>query len=216
MTADNTANNVEPEKNPEIDLRLLEMEYNYLVQSSFHTDNLRDRFIQYYLILVSVTVTILVGVLQIGELEINPLIFTFAAFILFLIGAMLVPIFVRLRRVVWECLVGMALIKEYCKKHAVYPQDLSQALMWDRATVPKDEVWYSASSLLVLMMILLNSVMLGGAVFLWVGLLAAIVIWLVSCGLQWIFYRRRIVREKTNAGLAANLAEKLEYFELIS
>ena len=53
-------------------LDLLRLEFNYVTQSSLHTDDLRDRFIQYYLILVGAAFTVMLGLAQLDNTTVHP------------------------------------------------------------------------------------------------------------------------------------------------
>lgn len=201
-------------------------EYEYLTESSFHTDKLRDQFIQYYLILVGVVLSIMVALPEIDAIVVDPLIYGLASFLLFVVGAVLVAVMIRLRRVVWETYNGTALIKNYFLKHAAQPDDLYNALLWDASTVPKEEKWYTATSLLAILVMLLNSSMLGASVLLlaaswlmknggiqplWFGIVFAIA--LLGSFVQWQIYSHRISIERRTAAETGRLNEKLKYFQ---
>ena len=111
----------------------------------------------------------MLGLAQLDNTTVHPLVFALISFVLFLVGLILVFVFVRLRKIVIECLLASVLIKKYYKKYATNRNELTQALLWDRATVPSKERPTTASFLLVLMVIVLNSAMLGAVVFFALG-----------------------------------------------
>jgi hypothetical protein len=150
-------------------LDLLGYEYEYITQSSLHTDDLRDRFTQYYLILVGAAFTVMLGIAQLDNTTVHPIVFALISFVLFLVGLILVFIFARLRKIVVESMLASALIKEYYKTRVAPGAGLQHALLWDGASVPEKEKLTTASFLLVLMVIILNSAMLGAAVFFLLG-----------------------------------------------
>jgi hypothetical protein len=210
-----------------VDLSLLEREYEYVTQSSFHTDELRDRFIQFYMLLAGIAFSIVIGLAQMENANPEPLAFAVVGVVVFLVGAGLVLIFVRLRRIVWECLLASVLIKEYFRKHAAHPDDLGNALFWDRATAPpQKEKWYSASSLLVLLIAILGSAMLGMALYFVLeqfqllnepfdhaAWLWSVALFAVSTAVQWTVYFRRVEKEKVRAIAQSGYLKKLEHFK---
>ncbi|HSN75561.1 MAG TPA: hypothetical protein VL334_10840 [Anaerolineae bacterium] len=209
----------------DIDLRLLEMEYEYVTNSSFHTDDLRDKFIQYYLIIVSVALTLIIGLIE--NTRVDVAIFAVISLVLFAIGLVLMFILVRLRRIVWECIAATSLIKEYYKKHATHAQDLEHALLWDEGSMPSEK-WHSVTSLLALLVAILDSTMLGSALFLMIArpdlnanslpdplgraILPAIGLFAASAAIQWVVYFRRLKWENDQAKTSTRLPDKMKYW----
>lgn len=156
---------------------MLGREYDNFNQSSFHSDGLRNQIIEFYLILVGAAATAIVGIAQL-EAKNSPTstafgdraLWPFSAIALFigLIGVLMLPIFVRLRRVVLECLAGTVLIKAYAEQNLVSAKDklFASALLWDAHTLPLDESYFTASFVLVFVVMVLSSVMVGLSVFL--------------------------------------------------
>ncbi len=217
-----------PGSSPEdIDLRLLEMEYEYVTNSSFHTDDLRDKFIQYYLIIVGVAFTLMIGLIE--NTKVDVAIFAIISLVLFSIGIVLMFVLVRLRRIVWECIAATALIKEYYKRHAVNANDLKHALLWDEGSMPSEQ-WHSATSLLALLVSILGSTMLGSALFLILArsdlntnslpdplgpvMLPAIGLFFIAAATQWIVYFWRLRWEIDQAKPKTRLAEKKDYWDI--
>lgn len=157
-------------------IEMLGREYDNFNQSSFHSDGLRNQIIQFYLIIVGAAATAIVGIaqLQAGNGNAAPLAnqalwpFSAVAFFIGLIGIVMLPIFVRLRRVVLECLAGTVLIKRYVERHAIKAGDtvFGSAMLWDARSLPLDENYFTASFVLVFVVMLLSSVMVALAVFL--------------------------------------------------
>ncbi len=147
---------------------LLDWEYKYLVDSSFHSDSLRNQIIQIYLGIVGVAGTVILGLQNAGWIgnDINTA-FAILALFISLIGFIMVPIFARLRRIVIECMQGTALIKRYIfergeKKNIIYPN----AFLWDADSLPSGTNMLTASFLLIFIVIFLDSAMLAIAVYL--------------------------------------------------
>ncbi len=46
--------------------KFVELEYRYLVDSSFHSDNLRNQIIQFYLLVADLAATAIVGLAQLS------------------------------------------------------------------------------------------------------------------------------------------------------
>lgn len=163
---------------------MLGREYDNFNQSGFHSDNLRNQIIQFYLILVGAAATAIVGIaqLQSGGTSAAPLTnqalwpFSAIAFFIGLIGIIMLPIFVRLRRVVLECLAGTVLIKRFVERSLGRTADtlFGSAMLWDARSLPLDENYLTASFVLVFVVMLLSSVMVALGVFLhlYEGLLA--------------------------------------------
>jgi hypothetical protein len=211
----------------DIDLRLLEMEYEYVTNSSFHTDDLRDKFIQYYLIIVSVALTLIIGLIE--NTRVDVAIFAVISLVLFAIGLVLMFVLIRLRRIVWECIAATSLIKEYYKKHASHAKDLKHALLWDKGSMPSEK-WHSVTSLLALLVAMLDSTMLGSALFLMLArpdlnanslpdplgrtMLPAIGLFAASAAIQWLVYFRRLKWENDQAKSSTRYPEKVKYWDI--
>lgn len=153
----------------------IKLEYDNFVQSGFHTDGLRNQIIQFYLILVGAAATAIVGLAQLQEggqttgaaSTVSFWQFGGIAFFIGLIGIMMLPIFVRLRRVALECLAGTVLLKRYAarvieKSDTTFPN----ALLWDANSLPTDESYMTASFVLIFIFMTLSSSMVGLALFL--------------------------------------------------
>jgi hypothetical protein len=126
-----------------------------VTQSSFHTDKLRDRYIEFYILLTGAAFSGILGLAQ-SKVAISPYILGLISLFLAIVGVFEVLIFVRLRRVVIESLQASTLIKMCYIKH--YPH-LEPAFFWDTKTVPRGERLHTASFLLVLLVIFLDSAM---------------------------------------------------------
>lgn len=204
------------------DLRdeLIELEYRYLTESSFRSDELRDRIFQFYLLIVSTASAVIIGLVQFNQGDTNsPLpidVGTFRwalgglALVIGLIGVVMVPIFVRLRRVVIECLQGTVLLKRYTL-NAVGEERFGDAFIWDDQTLPRDENYGSASFLLVLVFMTLDTVMLTLPLYLiffelyrpLTALLATLLFFVPLLTGQVMLYRYSLWRQLTGA-LARN------------
>jgi len=127
-------------------LKFVELEYGYLTQSSFHTDELRNKFIEFYLLNVGAAGSVMLGLAQLGT-RVPHWVYASAAFFLGILGMVMLPIFARLRRVVLECLQGTALSKRYVEEviNAGEDKKFSSALLWDASTLPTDESYLTAS-----------------------------------------------------------------------
>jgi hypothetical protein len=142
-------------------LKFVELEYGYLAQSSFHCDELRDRFIQFYLLLVGAAVSLTVGLAPLAarsQATVPEWIFVVIPGFLGLLGLVFLPILARLRCLVIECLQGTVLLKRYGRQHTP-PDDhrFASAFLWDETSVPTDERNHTASFALVLLFMVLNS-----------------------------------------------------------
>lgn len=158
--------------------KLLELEYQYLTQSSFQTDTLRNQFVQFYLVIVGVAATALVGLAQVqakdGQMQAgltlgSSWIYSLIALFIGALGVIMLQLFARLRRVVIECLQGMVLLKRYALDHLGVAPDspLDSAMLWDAHSVPQDESFRSASFVLVLVFMLLDTSMFVLASMFW-------------------------------------------------
>ncbi len=195
---------------------LIQLEYTYLMQSSFRSDELRDRIFQFYLLIVSTAAAVILGLTQMannGPLPNVPFdpsavrwaLVTLAALI-GIIGVVMVPIFARLRRVVLECLQGTVLLKRYVI-NVVNEKRFSDAFIWDDRTLPRDESFGSASFLLIFVFMLLDTVMLSLPVFLvladWLrpfaALLWTLVFFIPVVTIQVMVYRFLLGRELERA-----------------
>jgi hypothetical protein len=195
---------------------LLQMEYTYLTQSSFRSDELRDRIFQFYLLIVSTAAAVILGLTQTannGEPRGIPFDVTTIrwalvtlAVLIGVIGVVMLPIFVRLRRVVLECLQGTVLLKRYVLS-ATNEKHFADAFIWDDRTLPRDESYSSASFLLIFVFILLDTVMLSLPFYVWFSdwlrtlpaLLWTLVVFVPLVTLQVMLYRYRLARELTAA-----------------
>ncbi|MBI4674002.1 MAG: hypothetical protein HY741_20340 [Chloroflexi bacterium] len=209
-----TAPASQPNAAPPVELRdeLIELEYNYLTQSSFRSDELRDRIFQFYLLIVSTAAAAILGLTQLAKPEqlpgapFDPLTIKWAlallAGLIGVIGVVMVPIFVRLRRVVIECLQGTVLLKRYVL-NVVNEKRFGDAFIWDDRTLPRDENYSSASFLLIFVFMLLDTVMLSLPFYLWLSdwlrpfaaLLWTLVVFIPLVTLQVIVYRYMLGRE---------------------
>lgn len=200
------------------DLRdeLIELEYRYLTESSFRSDELRDRIFQFYLLIVSTAAAVILGLVQFTRGDVNTLLpidagtFRWAlgalAFMIGIIGVVMVPIFVRLRRVVIECLQGTVLLKRYTL-NAVNEKRFGDAFIWDDRTLPRDENYGSASFLLVLVFMILDTLMLTLPLYLvlfelyrpFTALLATLLCFVPLLTIQVLFYRYALWRQLTQA-----------------
>lgn len=216
MSADTTSD-AQPNGAP-IELRdeLMQMEYTYLTQSSFRSDELRDRIFQFYLLIVSTAAAVILGLTQMANngqprgvpFDVNTIRWALVtlAVLIGMIGVVMLPIFVRLRRVVLECLQGTVLLKRYVI-NAANEKRFADAFIWDDRTLPRDESYGSASFLLILVFILLDSVMLSLPFYVWfsdwlralAALLWTLVAFVPLVTIQVMAYRYRLAREIVGA-----------------
>lgn len=191
---------------------LIELEYSYLTESSFRSDELRDRIFQFYLLIVSTASAVILGLFQFTKpdisagLPIDTITFRWAlsglALMIGLIGVVMIPIFVRLRRVVIECFQGTVLIKKYVLT-TVNEKRLADAFIWDDRTLPRDETYGSASFLLVLVFMILDTVMLTLPIYLLLfelyrpltALLATLLVFAPILTIQVMLYRFLLWRQ---------------------
>ncbi len=191
---------------------MIQLEYTYLTQSSFRSDELRDRIFQFYLVIVSTAAAAILGLTQLAAPNSSPLAafdtptfrvaFSTLALLIGAIGFVMIPIFVRLRRVVIECLQGTVLIKRYVM-NSVNERRFSDAFIWDDRTMPHDESYGSASFLLIFVFILLDTVMLTLPVYLWTSdwlrafpaLVWTLIIFVPVATGQVMWYRYRLWKE---------------------
>ena len=154
----------------ELRTKFVELEYRYLIESSFHSDNLRNQIIQFYLLVAGLAATAIVGLAQLAaksgtesasRLDFPAWSYGALAFFVALVGVMMIPIFVRLRRVVMECLQGTVLLKRYVQQAmtAQRGEVFDAAMIWDADSLPTDEHYLTASFMLVLVVMLLDSAM---------------------------------------------------------
>jgi hypothetical protein len=201
---------------PELRDQMIQLEYTYLTQSSFRSDELRDRIFQFYLLIVSTAAAVILGLAQVGNAELSRSIpfdastirwalVTLAALI-GIIGVLMVPIFVRLRRVVLECLQGTVLLKRYVML-VVNEKRFPDAFIWDDRTLPRDENYFSASFLLIFVFMLLDTGMLTLPFYLWfsdwlrplAALLWTLVLFVPVVTAQVMVYRFMLGREMKGA-----------------
>jgi hypothetical protein len=145
-------------------IKLLGHEFEYVAQSSFHTDKLRDQYIQFYILLTSAVLSGAIAVVQF-DVAIPPAILSLIAILIGLIGFLEVFIFVRLRVVVIECMQASVLLKQYAFRNLPDDQreQFESAFLWSDASLPDPFNMLSASSLLVVLVIILDSAMFGAA-----------------------------------------------------
>lgn len=217
----------------ELRTKLIELEYEYLTQSSFHTDHLRNQFIQFYLLIVGVAATAIVGLAQMqadaqqagGASPVAPLwAFSGIAFFIGAVGLVMIPIFARLRRIVLECLQGTVLLKRYTEELVGQSGDelFASALLWDASSLPTDEYYLTASFLLVFVFMLLDSAMFTLGILLVLSeSLSAPAVGLESLAvgtglltLQVILYRCLVWREIRKARASDRLEEKWGELEI--
>lgn len=201
---------------PELRDELIELEYTYLTQSSFRSDELRDRIFQFYLLIVSTAAAVILGLTQMANggqaraLPFDPSTIRWAmatlAGLIGIIGVVMIPIFVRLRRVVIECLQGTVLLKRYVL-NLVNEKRFADAFIWDDRTLPRDESFTSASFLLIFVFMLLDTVMLSLPLYLFLADLlrpVAALLWTLVVAIplltaQIVSYRYMLARELTDA-----------------
>ncbi len=154
----------------ELRIEMIGREYDNFNQSSFHSDGLRNQIIQFYLILVGAAATAIVGIAQLQAGGATQPLWPFSVIAIFIggVGILMLPIFVRLRRVVLECLTGTVLLKRYAERviNATGDTLFNAAMLWDAKSLPLDENYFTASFVLVLMVMVLSSVMIALGVFL--------------------------------------------------
>ncbi len=205
--------------------KFIELEHNYLTESSFHSDALRNQFIEFYLLIAGAAGTAVVGLAQMQDKN-SPPIPTWAlggiAVFIGLIGFIMIPIFVRLRRNVLECLQGTVLIKRYVEQHCPDPTDFRRAMLWDSNSLPRDESYVSASFLLIFVFMVLDSAMFALAALVW-GYRPEhpmwAVLWSAALGVflltfEVIFYRWRLYAEIKSANDKNNLKKKWKELDL--
>lgn len=198
---------------PSWSIELLGREYEYVTESSFHSDNLRNQYIQLYIILTGAALSGAIAVAQF-DIKVPPAILSLVAILIGLIGVLEVAIFVRLRAVVIECLQATVLLKEYALRNL--PPDLREqlasAFLWDAETLPNPLNMLSASSLLVVLVIILDSTMFGAAYLLpqagdsktiWI----AVALILVSVVIQVFWYRWRLDTELAKSKYETKLGQ---------
>lgn len=187
--------------------KFIEIEYSYLTQSSFHTDDLRNKFIEFYLVIVGAAGSVMLGLAQLGT-RVPHWVYASAAFFLGILGMVMLPIFARLRRVVLECLQGTALLKRYVEEviNAGEDKKFSSALLWDASTLPTDESYLTASFVLIFVLMFLSSAMLALGVTLLMsaklpvpGIWWSLAAWSAALTVQVMLYRWLLWRELTGA-----------------
>lgn len=121
---------------------ILAREYLYLKESSFHSDGLRDRFLQLYLVLAG---TALSGAVALADKDrvLLPEVLAGLTAGLALVGLMVLLMLVRLRRVAVECMQGMTLIKLCLTRplSANQRERVEGAIPWGQETVPRAPTW---------------------------------------------------------------------------
>lgn len=149
---------------------LLAREHDYLKESSFHCDSLRDRFIQLYLVLAGSALSGAVALAG-SDRPLLPEVLAVLTGSLALVGVMVLLMLVRLRRVSVECMQGMALIKLAVRGglDAAARARLADTLIWDEQSLPRlPGAWNSLRTVHALsagVVILLAGLLGGAAVF---------------------------------------------------
>jgi hypothetical protein len=194
---------------------LLGREYDYVTQSSFHSDELRNQYIQFYILLVSIVLSAGIALIQF-KVPVHPAVLCAVALLVGLVGVLEVGVFVRLRVVVIECLQATVLLKEYALRGLpAHERDrMADAFLWDTETLPNPLYMWSASSLLMLLVIVLDSAMFAGAAYTAtaygrsaaVTLTVSAAVWAASVLLQVLFYRQRLRAEVKHNRFAEKLA----------
>jgi hypothetical protein len=202
----------EPTDLDDWNVKLLGHEFEYVAESSFHTDKLRDQYIQFYILLTS---AVLSGAVAVGQLhvEIPTVILSLIATLIGLVGVLEVFIFARLRAVVIECMQASVLLKQYAFRNLPPDQreQFELAFLWSNATLPNPLNMLSASSLLVVLVIVLDSAMFGAAYLLprsgnGKDIAIAIALVMTSAALQVVGYRWRLSVELAKGKYAEKLA----------
>lgn len=212
---------------PDLRDKFIELEYGYLTQSSFHSDELRDRIFQFYLLIVSTAAAVIIGLTQFlnnnqksSNFDFNTLLTALDVLALFIgiVGVLMLPIFARLRRVVLECLQGTVLLRRYAQD-TVNEARFASAFIWDADSLPRDESYVTASFLLVFIFMLLDTLMLTMPLFLLLSGLSlktiVIILWTLAVAvvlltLQVIFYRWYLAHELRLANKNNAIARKWE------
>jgi hypothetical protein len=189
----------QPSIDPVAELRtkFIALEYEYLSQSSFHTDDMRNKFIEFYLLIVGAAATAILGLAQLESSAVPTWAFSVVAFLIGALGVVMLPVFARARRVVLECLQGTVLLKRYVEEVVSEDQAFSHALLWDAHSLPTDERYGTASFLLVFLFMLLDSAMFMLATLLMLSErlpVPAAILWSLAIGAclltaQIVFYR---------------------------
>ena len=206
---------------------LLKLEYEYLTQSSFQTDTLRNQFVQFYLVLVGVAASAFVGLAGLGRAPAGGEVaggvpgdwmFSLVAVFIGLVGLAMLPIFARLRRVVIECLQGTVLVKRYVARMLEEAQQRAYgaAFLWDDRSVPTDEAFGTASFVLIFVFMMVNCSMFVLAAILYLVdrlPVPAVVSWSVAIGLAALtfeaaLYRWLLARELRSAVRRNRIEEK--------
>ena len=117
---------------------LLAREHDYLKESSFHSDSLRDRFIQLYLVLAGSALSGAVALAG-SDRPLLPEVLAVLTGSLALVGLMVLLMLVRLRRVAVECMQGMVLIKVAIGRDLdpAAKSRLADTLIWDDQSLPR-------------------------------------------------------------------------------
>lgn len=149
---------------------ILAREYAYLKESSFHSDSLRDRFIQLYLVLAG---SALSGAVALASKD-QPLLPEVLAGLtggLAWVGIGVLLMLIRLRRIAVECMQGMSRIKDSLRAPlgAAERRRVDDAILWDHGTVPRAPSWRGDSHkvhfLSAGIVVLLTALLVGAAAF---------------------------------------------------
>ncbi len=149
---------------------MLAREHDYLKESSFHSDSLRDRFIQLYLVLAGSALSGAVALAG-SDRPLLPEVLAVLTGSLALVGLMVLLMLVRLRRVSVECMQGMSLIKLAVSRDldSADRARLADTLIWDEQTLPgAPRAWSSLRTVHALsagVVIQLAGLLGGAAVF---------------------------------------------------
>ncbi len=165
--------------------KLLELEYAHATQNLFDIEANRNRLAQSYLIVTGIVVTIsqIPGIL--------PQAVAGLAFLAFVFGLVTVVALARCRMNTIASYQAQTLIRQYYIRHhpTLFREDLRNALLWDEPSVPQKESLASYNFLSSFSVMLMNSAVLGVAVYEWLqsfeiaaGTLG------VACGIQvWMY-----------------------------
>jgi hypothetical protein len=201
---------------------LLGREYDYVTQSSFHSDELRNQYIQFYILLTGAALAAGTAVAE-SKLGVPHSVLAAASLLIGLVGVLEVAIFVRLRVVVIECLRATVLLKAYAFRHLAGQERraFESAFLWDHNTLPDGRSLTSASSLLLVLIIILDSAMFAAAAYFaavdrlgqvgaFQGALAA---WAVSAVTQIAVYRSHLAQDLGSTMARSNFAAKLRLLD---
>jgi len=213
----------------ELRTKFVELEYNYLIQSSFHTDDMRNKFIEFYLVLVGAAATAILGLADMSSTTVPMWAFSLVACLIGTLGVVMLPVFARARCVVLECLQGTVLLKAYVLKELGNSAGsfLSQSWLWDETSLPTDERYGTASFVLIFVFMLLDSAMFALAMLLMLAdrvlaetlpapgvLLGSLAVGSAMLSLQVMFYRYYLWVQINAARSSDRFLNKLRAFGL--